>query len=257
MKFAVIGNGFIAPKHIEAIQKNGGRLVAVADIDPEKEIKGIPFYTDYRDALDKVDAVSICTPNDSHVEIIREAAKRRLKIISEKPITFKPEEYEEMRKVPNLFGMLQLRHLPEWEEMFRAARTAQEAHLKVEIRRSRGYKNSWKGDPKRTGGLLVTIGCHYFDIVGQLFGYEGFDSWKNANELKGTGTLLYPAEKVNWSIEFTEEQESYERSITLDGRKFDLVQKSNLHIQVYEDFMYGRGTTMEDEEQVLNMISRI
>ena len=43
MKFAVIGNGFIAPKHIEAIQKNGGRLVAVADIDPEKEIKGKRF----------------------------------------------------------------------------------------------------------------------------------------------------------------------------------------------------------------------
>ena len=257
MKFALIGNGFIAPKHIEAINHVGGELVAVCDIDESKKMPNTPFFTNYKDAMVGVDAVSICTPNDLHSEMAIEASRRGLKVLCEKPITFKTEEIELMRNVPNLFGVFQIRKLPEINEMRKLAHKASKVSLRVEMKRSSSYKSSWKGDPARTGGLLINIGIHYFDLLGHLFGYGGFWSEKmdNPKDTFSFGTIHYPNKTtVDWCLDLTEEKPSYERSLTIDGVKFDLDQKENLHKRVYEDFVWGHGTTVKDEEKILKMI---
>lgn len=253
MKFALIGNGFIGSKHIEAINHVGGELVALCDINPERGVENVPFFTDYKGAIQRADHVSIATPNDTHTEIILECARLGKKILSEKPMTFKLNEIPLLKGVPNLFGMFQLRHLPEVNVMRKLK--AKEAVLKVEMKRSQTYHDTWKGDPHRTGGLLINIGCHYFDLLGHLFGYSAFTSWSQRGELKSEGG--YESESgvsVTWFIELTEEKPEYERSLTIDGVKFDLVQKDNLHKKVYEDFVWGQGTTIHEEEKILNLI---
>ena len=256
MKFALIGNGFIAPKHIEAIKHIGGELVAVCDIDENKRLPDIPFFTNYEEAILCADAVAICTPNDLHAEMAIGASRKGKRVLCEKPITFKQEEIELMRNVPNLFGVFQIRKLPEINEMRKLASKARKISLRVEMKRSNSYQSSWKGDPKRTGGLLVNIGIHYFDLLGHLFGYEGFKSEKmdNPKDTFSFGTLHYPNKTVEWCLDLTEEKPNYERSLIIDGVKFDLVQKENLHKKVYEDFMWGHGTTVKDEEKILRMI---
>ena len=239
MRFCLIGNGFIANKHIEAIKHVGGELVAVCDIDPSKEIKGIPFFTDYKEAIKGADAISICTPNHTHTEIILESARLGKKILCEKPMSFKLEELELLKGVPKLYGMFQLRYLPELPEMRQLAKTAKEVSLVVEMKRSKNYHTSWKGDPEKSGGTLVNIGCHYFDLLGHLFGYKKIPDF------------------VKWSIKFVEEQDHYERSLTIDGKRFDLVQKSNLHIRAYEDFMWNQGTWAGEEERIMKMICNL
>lgn len=255
-KFAIIGNGFIASKHIEAIKAVGGEIIAICDNDPLKVTKDYPFYTDYKMAIKNADVVSLCTPNYLHTEMILEAARLCKTILSEKPMTFKEEELCLLKGVPNLFGTFQLRYLPEITEMRK--KTDETVILKVEMKRSKTYHLSWKGDSEKTGGLLFNIGCHYFDLVGHLYGYHGFKSF--INELKDTsanGCLVYENRRVHWSFSLTDEKDSYERSLTIGSKKFDLVQKENLHIKTYENLMWGQGTTALEEEKIIKMIGKI
>ncbi len=257
-KFALIGNGFIGRKHIEAISAVGGALVAVCDVDETKKVDGVPFFTDYKEAIQGADIVSIATPNDTHADIALFAARQGKKIICEKPVTFKMEEIDLMSKIPNLYGMFQLRKLPEINAMRRAAQNSMVAELKIEMKRSGKYYDSWKGDTSKTGGLLVNIGTHYFDIIGHLFGYEDFYAENDIlDELCSSGVIKYKDKEVVWSIELTEEKPIYERSLTIGNEKFDLAQKENLHIRVYEDVMWNHGTTVDEEKKILEMIQKI
>lgn len=256
MKFALIGNGFIAPKHIEGIAHIGGELVAVCDIDENKKIEGIPFFTDYKEAIKEADCVAICTPNYLHPEMIRGCLGKN--ILCEKPISFNIGDFSWLKNVPNLFGNFQLRYLPELHLIRKEAKTAKVVNLVVEMKRSKTYHTTWKGDKTKTGGLLTNIGCHYFDLIGHLFGYTGFISHIDVLEdTKAVGVLEYPNVTVNWRFEFTEEQPSYERSIELDGTKFDLVQQDNLHVKTYEEFAWGHGIKADEEEKIINMIYAI
>ena len=258
MKFALIGNGFIAPKHIEAIKAIGGELVAVCDIDPKKEIKGIPFFTDYKEAIKLADCVSICTPNYLHKEMILECVAWGKMVLCEKPMSFNLGDFGLLNELPNVYGNFQLRYLPEIGEMRAKAKNSQSVVLKVQMKRSKTYYDSWKGDSTKTGGLLMNIGCHYFDLLGHLFGYRGFVSQiEELSDLRANGTLFYPTTTINWVVEFTEEQNEYERSLTIDGQRFDLVQKSNLHLRTYEDFAWGHGIRPEQEEKIVKMIYAI
>lgn len=253
-KFALIGNGFIGAKHIEAIEEVGGELIAVCDINESRKVEGVPFFTDYKEAIKEADIVSIATPNYLHEEMILECAKQGKKILCEKTVSFKPEDFAVLNGIPNLFGNFQLRYLPELGEMRKQARNAENVKLVVEMKRSKTYYDTWKGDPTKTGGLLLNIGCHYFDLVGHLFGYTGFKAETVENELNSYGVLRYPTTTVEWEISFTEEKESYERSITIDGVKFDLVQKENLHINTYKDLMWNHGIKSDEEEKIIKMI---
>lgn len=257
LKFALIGNGFIGAKHIEAIKAVGGELVAVCDIDENKKVEGVPFFLDYKEAMKEADCVSICTPNYLHEEMILEAARQGKRILCEKTVSFKLEDFAVLKGIPNLFGNFQLRYLPELSEMRKAVQETSAAYLKVEMKRSRTYYDTWKGDPEKTGGLLLNIGCHYFDLVGHLFGYEGFQSFIEENtELKASGLLVYEKSGVHvrWSFELTDEKPEYERSLTIGEKKFDLVQKENLHINTYKDFMWGHGIRSNEEEKIVKMI---
>lgn len=257
-KFALVGNGFIAPKHIEAIKHVGGELVAVCDIDESKKIEGIPFFTDYKEAIKEADIVCLCTPNYLHPDMIRECAIQNKKILCEKPISFDKEDFYWLKDINGLFGNFQLRYLPEVGDMRTEAETADMINLVVEMKRSRTYHQTWKGDATKTGGLLMNIGCHYFDLIGHLFGYEGFESRiYRMSDTFAEGALIYPKKTVCWRIQFIDEQPEYERSLTMNGKKFDLVQQSNLHLRTYEDFMWGHGIKPEEEEKIIKMIYAI
>lgn len=94
----VIGVNQIAAKHIEGILKSpDGELIALCDINHEQLDKkakeyGIPdayCFTNYEDLLRCVDgdAVSICTPIDSHHAIALAAIRCNKPFALEKPVT--------------------------------------------------------------------------------------------------------------------------------------------------------------------------
>ncbi len=69
-------------------------LAAIADINPDTlkamdEKYGLKGYTDYREMFDKekLDAVAVVTPDFLHEEVVLEAARRKLHIIVQKPLS--------------------------------------------------------------------------------------------------------------------------------------------------------------------------
>src|SRR5699024_4571584 len=62
---------------------------------------------DYHDILDdsEIDAVFICSPTSTHVELIKEAATKGKHIFCEKPISFSDEESVEAFKIVESTGV--------------------------------------------------------------------------------------------------------------------------------------------------------
>jgi len=93
---AIIGTGGIAEAHVFAYQKEAerARIVALVDIDRSRAEAAAARYgidtvsDDYRDVLrrDDVEAISICTPPFTHVEISCEALRAGKHVLCEKPV---------------------------------------------------------------------------------------------------------------------------------------------------------------------------
>ncbi|MBP2000282.1 putative dehydrogenase [Paenibacillus shirakamiensis] len=106
IKVAVIGCGAIAQRrHIPEYASNPNvELVAFADPVPGRaqevaeQYGDIRAYTSYEElfAKEKVDAVSVCTPNYLHAPVAIAAANRGFHVLVEKPMATTVEESEQM-----------------------------------------------------------------------------------------------------------------------------------------------------------------
>ncbi len=100
VKVGVIGAGGIARQHVAALMDTpGGRTVTVADIDRSRAEAlavdcGAEAATDYREAIDGVDAVYVCTPPTLHRQHILAAAEAGRAIFTEKPLATTLEDGE-------------------------------------------------------------------------------------------------------------------------------------------------------------------
>lgn len=77
------------------------KLVGVSDTNPERAKKigekyHIPYYPDYHDLLDKVEAVSIAVPTILHHNVAMDFLKEGVHCLVEKPISFNLHEAQEM-----------------------------------------------------------------------------------------------------------------------------------------------------------------
>lgn len=114
---AVIGAGAMGQNHIRFIQEEiGSELVAIADAyegaQKIAEKAGVPFYQDFTKMMEEVkpDGIIIVTPNHLHLPIAREAIKRGIPVLVEKPISDDLEDAKKFAKeskaanVPVLIG---------------------------------------------------------------------------------------------------------------------------------------------------------
>ena len=92
MKVGIIGCGFIAEVHIQALRAVGQEVFAIVGRDREKTEEfagkwGIPHVcTDYRDFLKVgVEAVHICTPPMLHFLPARFFLENKIPVVCEKP----------------------------------------------------------------------------------------------------------------------------------------------------------------------------
>lgn len=101
VKVAVIGVGHLGKSHARLYRELAeAELVGVCDKDPsKKEIAdnlGVPFYSNYRDLMGKVEAVSVVTPTATHYAVAKEFLAKKIHTLIEKPITLKLEHAEEL-----------------------------------------------------------------------------------------------------------------------------------------------------------------
>lgn len=96
----------------------GGNLIAICSrtlLDynppriPDPKLQNVKFYNDYIKLMDelkgKLDGIIVALPNNLHLEVTREAAKRNIAVLLEKPIADTVEEAEEIADIVNKSGI--------------------------------------------------------------------------------------------------------------------------------------------------------
>ena len=103
LKIGVIGAGYWGKNHVRVFSELNCELVGIADSDPAKESlakkHGTKFFTDYKELLKKVDAVSIVVPADLHYTVAKECLLAGKHVLIEKPFVLDEKEGEELIKI--------------------------------------------------------------------------------------------------------------------------------------------------------------
>src|SRR5690606_4273205 len=133
--FALIGAaGYIAPRHMQAIKHTGNKLVAALDKNDsvgiiDSHFPEANFFTEFErfdrhvdklrraDNRQKIDYVSICSPNYLHDSHIRFALRADADAICEKPLVLNPWNIDGLLEIERATGrkvntILQLRVHP-------------------------------------------------------------------------------------------------------------------------------------------------
>lgn len=256
-KFAVIGKGFIYPRHKQAIEANGGEVYLTCDIDPKTK----PDFTDWVEMFndprfDQVTHVSICTPNYLHSTITREALLRGKKVLCEKPLSINGTEGMHGAK-----AVMQLRHHPELQKINRP----KQIWIEAKMFRDEKYWKGWKGDDVKSGGILYNLGVHYVDLAIFLLG----DRWQITQVVKSKKKVMasiifdgFDGSVVQIHIEVVNDRKKQGRRMLVDGKWIELSNADNLsyedlHQAVYKDFMAGRGVSVEEADKSLKLIRAI
>lgn len=188
VQVGLIGCGSISESHLQAYAANPHvKLVAACDLNLEraKEIAArynIPqVYTDYNELLaqPEVQAVSICTWNNSHAEISIAALRAGKNVLCEKPLCKTVDEALRIeQEVQNSGKLLQVgyvrRHASNIEVLKRfidAGDLGEIYYAKASLIRRLGNPGGWFADKERSGGgPLIDIGVHVIDLCWYLMG---------------------------------------------------------------------------------------
>jgi predicted dehydrogenase len=193
-KVGVIGAGAIAQAcHIPAYAAaNNYELTAVAD--PEKKClamlkeKGWNFGTEYHDyqkmiSREKLDLVSICTPNKFHAEMAIACLNAGIDVLLEKPIAVNMKEAEAIRTAVKTSGRrLMVAFSHRFNDLNVAAKAALTAGkigkpymIRVRFAHTGPFpgwaKTDWFYNPEMAGGgALMDMAVHAFDIAQWFIG---------------------------------------------------------------------------------------
>ncbi|WP_017378830.1 Gfo/Idh/MocA family protein [Paenisporosarcina sp. TG-14] len=157
------------PKSIDQVKKQ------FASISPESNLVEYETLTDACNDTD-VDGLIICTPNYTHIDIVREAIKSGKHIMLEKPMTTNLEDAYEVVQIAkdykSIFQIgLQYRYKAIYDEAIHEAleRKSLGDIKTISIMEHRvpflDKVKQWNKFSKYSGGTLVEKCCHYFDLM--------------------------------------------------------------------------------------------
>jgi UDP-N-acetyl-2-amino-2-deoxyglucuronate dehydrogenase len=293
--FAIIGvAGYIAPRHLRAIRDTGNHLVAA--VDPNDSVGlldqysfDVRYFTEIErfdrhleklrrgPVEDKVDFVSICSPNYLHDAHCRLALRVHANALCEKPLVINPWNLEALQEIENEYGgkintVLQLRLHPKLIDL-RKVLQAEKGNIQHDViltyvtARGAWYHTSWKGYPEKSGGIATNIGIHFFDLLMWLFGDAGDLCVYHSDPERMSGFIELEHARVRWFLSINHEDlpfrvapgtRSTYRSITIDGQEVEFTEGfTDLHTRVYEETLAGRGFGIEDTRPSIELVHRI
>ncbi|WP_199624580.1 Gfo/Idh/MocA family protein [Paenibacillus alkalitolerans] len=188
LHIGIIGAGSISDVHLDAYAKNQEAVIyAVCDLNEARaEVKAKKYgaekvYTDYRKLLadPKIDAVSICTWNNSHAEISIAAVEAGKHVLVEKPLCKTVEEAERVQQAVRKSGkVLQVGFVRRYasntnvlKRFIDAGDLGEIYYAKASCLRRLGNPGGWFSDKERSGGgPLIDLGVHVIDLCWYLMG---------------------------------------------------------------------------------------
>ncbi|WP_333820779.1 Gfo/Idh/MocA family protein [Ohtaekwangia sp.] len=287
--FALIGAaGFIAPRHMKAIKETGNNLVAALDKHDNVGIldsyfPNADFFTEFErfdrhlDKLkrkgEKIDYISICSPNYLHDSHIRYALRYGADAICEKPLVLNPWNLDALSEIEKetgrkLYTILQLRLHPSIIALREKIQNGPKGKIyDVDLRymTSRGnwYHTSWKGDISKSGGVATNIGIHFFDMLIWIFGDVKKNNVEQLTAETASGHLELERARVHWllSIDYNQIPEDVRakgkrtfRSLTTEGEQIEFSDGfTDLHTLSYEEILKGRGFGLNETRAAIEL----
>ena len=294
--FTLIGAaGYIAPRHMKAIKETKNNLIAALDkcdsvgiIDsyfPEAD-----FFTEFErfdrhiDKLkrkdQKIDFVSIATPNYLHDAHIRWALRSGADAICEKPLVLNPWNIDGLKEIEKesgqkVYNILQLRLHPSIialkekveKELKENPNKVYDIDLTYLTSRGHWYFVSWKGDIAKSGGIATNIGVHFFDMLSWIFGEVEENIVHLKTEYANAGFLKLKNANVRWFLSVIYDyipdnikakgQRTY-RSIQIDDKEIEFSGGfTDLHTRSYEEILKGNGFGLDEARKSIEIVSTI
>jgi len=190
VRFGVVGVGGMGGHHAKTLSEMPEvQLVAVADLNPDTAQRvasetGARAFSDSRALLGSgVEAVLIATPHPFHAAVTREAARRGVHVLSEKPLAVSASEADAMIAQCDEAGVLlgvmfqqrtngarlamrEMIQRGELGELHRISMTAPWYRTQAYYD-SGSWRGTWKGEG---GGILMNQAPHSLDQFVWLFG---------------------------------------------------------------------------------------
>jgi predicted dehydrogenase len=191
IRYGIVGIGGMGANHANLFLQNkikNGSLEAICDTNDKfaKNFPNIPFYDEVDNFLDKklIDVAIIATPHRSHINLGKQALKRNINIIIEKPLAVTSMQCREFiefsKKYDSNFGiMLNQRTNPAFIKLKKMITSGELGKIHryqwtiTDWFRTNYYYNisdwraTWKGEG---GGVLMNQSIHQLDLCQWLFG---------------------------------------------------------------------------------------
>lgn len=184
VNIALLGAGRIGKVHAKAVASTeGAELVAVADAFPDAaqalakssgaRVSSIDEIAD----ADDVDAVIICTPTDTHADLIEQFARAGKAVFCEKPIDLSLERVKScLKTVEDEGGTLMLGFNRRFDPHFKAVRAAIDAGQIGDVEMVEITSRDPGAPPpayiQSSGGIFRDMTIHDFDMARFLLGEE-------------------------------------------------------------------------------------
>lgn len=292
--FAITGvAGYIAPRHLQAIKFTNNNLVAA--LDPHDSVGildkfsfNVAFFTEferfdrYLEKLrrnndpNKIDYLSICSPNYLHDAHIRLGFRVGSNAICEKPLVLKPSNLDAIQLLEEeyqkkVYNILQLRVHPKIIELKKKYESPQKSKINITLTyiTSRGlwYNYSWKGIEEKSGGVVTNIGVHFYDMLIWIFGKPQRNIVFLKEENKASGFIELENANIKWFLSIDKDDlpknvsemgQNTFRSIVFDNEEIEFTDGfTELHNIVYNNILEGNGFGIEEARPSIETVYHI
>jgi myo-inositol 2-dehydrogenase / D-chiro-inositol 1-dehydrogenase len=167
LRAGIVGAGWIAGTHAATLADlDGVTLAATADVVP-----GRADYEDFREMLarERLDVVLVCTPPDTHREVVDRAAAAGVAVYLEKPVAHAMEDALALRAAVDEAGIVCAVGY-QYRAISFLAGLPEDAALLLGTGISDTVQRSWLGDRARGGSMILERASHLIDVERALAG---------------------------------------------------------------------------------------
>ncbi len=172
LRVGVVGVGYLGTFHAEKYASLPGvQLVGVADTDPARasriaERLKTPAFSDFRQLIGRVDAVSVVVPTEFHHRVAKPFLEKGIHVLLEKPVTATLEQADELIHLAAGNGViLQIGHIERFNPAVAAIRSMIKSPTYMAAERAAPFT------PRCTDvSVVLDLMIHDLDIVMDLAG---------------------------------------------------------------------------------------
>jgi len=185
IRYGLIGSGMMGQEHIRNLNLlNGCEVAAIADPDAQMRALSVETalgnansYVDYKTMLsaEKLDALLVVSPNDTHHAIMLDILETDLPILCEKPLCTTSSGCKELvvkakdRNAP-VWVTMEYRYMPPVARLLdevEAGTAGDPVMMAIKEHRFPFLQKvgDWNRFNARTGGTLVEKCCHFWDLM--------------------------------------------------------------------------------------------